>query len=684
MSDVMMDADLLDEEMSAEPAPVAAPGGRGVLFAGRYRIEPTAPIAELSTPNATAYPAEDLNDTALELYALVLDPAVPHRNDALLNARSIGYDGLPKPVRWGQMEWPPVRGTRVILVLPKPAGARIMSGMGDHIRPWTTNEIVRNLLAPMVEMLVRMGEQRVTHRNIRPTNLYQSPTDGTVVSGEFYSCPAGYNQPAVLEPIERAVCLPAGRGAGEAADDLFALGATALMLLVGRNPVADLDDRELNRRRIEMGSYVAILGNGKLPPDLVPVIRSLMRDDIHERWTIADLAHWIHSGRVNPAQPVPRAHSDRPFELNGETGTTTREVANILALNWTAALEAVRGEAVERWVDRSLKDRELAKDVAACRSSQFVGPRTISDDLLLARTIITLDPSGPLRFRGLHLMPDGIGPATAGVVHSDALTSAYRDMLTARLVTFWHEKQERPRPWMMGAEDTAGKLNIFLGLNSPGYGVERCLYEANIGMTCRSDLLGTETTTQPRELLEILDRRAGKGGKVFDRHIAAFLAARVSGNIDKDLNDLASAKSEIQVQLSQARMFAYVQSKHGPSNLQNLYALFVERLSPMLADLHNVGLRKRVRRDIDRHAAGGVLSDLLRLIDSDRDRRWDQRGFANARKRFRSLDRAVRKLEDSEPEIPAQAQKLGRQIAANFASLIGVGVVVLLLTTRLG
>src|SRR3546814_5602191 len=161
-------------------------------------------------------------------------------------------------------------------------------------------------------------------------------------------------------------------------------------------------------------------------------------------------------------------------------------VAHLLAANWSSAREAVRGEAVERWVDRSLKDRELAKDLAGCRLSSPGGPRMVSDDLLLARIVVTLDPSGPIRFRDLRMMPDGIGTVAATVVGSDALTAAYRDMMTSRLVSYWNERQTRPRPWMLGADDVASRLNIHLAQNSPGYGVERRSEERRVGKECVS------------------------------------------------------------------------------------------------------------------------------------------------------------------------------------------------------
>src|SRR3546814_3161450 len=177
--------------------------------------------------------------------------------------------------------------------MPQPLGEPLMKSAGDQCRPWTINELSRNLLAPMVECLLRLGEQRITHRNIRPANLFQRQKDGMVMSGEFYCAPPGFNQPSMFEPIERAMCLPAGRGTGEMADDVFALGVTVAMMAVGRNPVAELDDETLTRRRIELGSSKALLGGPKLPRELEPDVRSLLRDAVTERWPVGGQAHEV-------------------------------------------------------------------------------------------------------------------------------------------------------------------------------------------------------------------------------------------------------------------------------------------------------------------------------------------------------------------------------------------------------
>lgn len=131
----------------------------------------------------------------------------------------------------------------------------------------------------------------------------------------------------MFEPIERAMCVLICRGIGDLTDELFALGVTIMVLSLGFNPVAGMDEEELLKRRIAQGSYNAFLGKNKLHTDLAPVVRSLLRDEEHERWTLADLSNWVSSGRVNPSQPLPAARADRPLEFDSRSAphrTATR------------------------------------------------------------------------------------------------------------------------------------------------------------------------------------------------------------------------------------------------------------------------------------------------------------------------------------------------------------------------
>ena len=684
----MSDATLSTEEPRAPEGSDSRPPPAGssdeVVFASRYKIQPGVVLPHLSTPTARAYRTYDAEDPERELYALVLDHKVPARLTAILAAKDIPHEALLKPIRWGQVDWVGDGREEIVIILPQPPGPPLLQSMESKTQYWTVREIKRDFLTPIMDLLRRMQEDRLTHRNIRPTNLYRQESDGSVVSGQIYSAPPGFEQPSMFETIERSMCPPVSRGIGDLSDELFALGVTIMILGLGFNPVAGMDEEELLQRRIVHGSYNALLGKNKIHADLAPVVRSLLRDEEHERWTLPDLSNWVNSGRVNPSQPLPESRADRPIELNGRSAHTARELAYHLASDWDAALKLASDDTIELWVERSLKDRELSKEITECGLIGTSGPRKMTDDIRLSRIITKLDPTGPIRFRGMVVMPDAIGPASILAVRDKGLSVDYTDLVIGKMMNFWHEAQARPKPWMLAASEIVDKAAIYLADTAPGFSIERCVYELNPALPCLSPLLKGRVPLQPRELLECIERHAETGDLLFDRHISAFLAARITGRIDRELHDYASASSPIEKSTAQLRLLAFVQSKHSAVVTKELFSIFLEELQPTISSFRNVRLREEMLKDSKRAAPRGRLGDLIKIVDNAKRRRWDERGGVAAERRYAALAAEITRMQTDEKRLQRQANLLGRQIAANVSSVVSVIVIAALVFSKIG
>lgn len=645
---------------------------------GQYQVNPDQPLPELSTPNARAFVATDSADSSQQLYALITDPKIPFRMNALAGTRDLDDVSVVKPVQWGSIDWPETESRETIIILQRPAGEPLMPSINAEITPLTVQEIADYLMKPMVGLLEVLSDQGLAHRSIRPTNIFRAGSEGTYIAGEFYSAPPGFHQLSAFEPFERAMCAPGGRGTGEITDDLFALGVTALFLSIGRNPVAGVDDKTLLARRADMGSFAALTLEHKPPGDLALAIRSLLNDSPRERWTVEDLASWCGIGVAAQAKPASIARSDRGFDFADGQYHTGRELALAFSQNWKAACEVVQTDAIQRWAERGIENRDLSQQLDDCRFSDDEGPRMISDDLLLARTIITLDPDGPLRYRGLNVMPDGLGALSAFAAVDKELGAKFSEMLSTQLMQFWFDKQLRPPMWASVGKGDAEKMLAHMKKPGPGFAIERCVYEMNKGMACQSPKFRGTNAVQIRDLMAALDAGSVRGEQQLDRHVAAFLGARYSGSIDSELNDFATATDGEDALIAQLKIFAAVQFKHGPRELPNLASLFFGHLETLMAPFHNVDLRERMRRSAEQVAITGKLPELLGIVRNKKYMRLDKRGFDQAKLQHLSLERQVNIQQFSLTRIAPNSLAKGRVAAAYISSCICATVVVMI------
>ena len=246
-------------EVVNEGPPAGPPG----VLRDRFLIRSNVPLPDLSTPNAEAYATEDRRDTKRSLYALICRPELPPRVNVMRALRGVSSLGLQQLVEWGPMTWPPLGRQCMTVVYERPVGKRVMPSMRSEIRRIDEYDITRKVIEPLVNAVKELRSRGITHRAVRPTNLYYMDEAGERLAiGDCATAPPAFDQPIVFETIESGMCNPIARGSGTYSDDLYALGVTLVFLLMGRNPVAHLDDDALLRAKIQSGQLQRPGGRG--------------------------------------------------------------------------------------------------------------------------------------------------------------------------------------------------------------------------------------------------------------------------------------------------------------------------------------------------------------------------------------------------------------------------------------
>lgn len=660
---------------STEEAPKSS-GGAPVLQ-GRYTVYPNKPLPELNTPTAHAFLAEDRRDPKRPLFALICRPNLPPRTNVMRSLKGVQTPGLLQLVEWGAALWPPAGRHCMMVVYDRPTGGRVMTTLNAEIRRYEDWEVSKKLVAPLTAAVKELAARGVTHRAIRPTNMFYMTGDrDSIVLGDCVTAPPGFDQPAMFETIESGMAQFAGRGSGTYGNDLYSLGVSLVLLLLGHNPVAAQDDEAILRSKVANGSYSALVADERLPLSSIELLRGLLCDDPDERWTTESLELWLSGRRLSPIQAKLPKRAQRGFPFNGREYNTARDIGMAFTRHWDEAIPVVLEGKLELWLRRALEDKDRAEGVAAAvrNVTGSLNDRRVAADVMLAKVCMVLDPTAPIRYKGLHVMPDGFGPALAWMVAEQRDLKLLIECLAREVPKLWLSEREKYSPENTILEQNFRELRDFLKSTAIGAGIERCLYVLNETLPNQSPLVSEDYVVEIREVLPALDRAAKRSDHrswPCDRHIVAYLACHLNYDITKQLQALNDPDPAMST-LGMLNLFAILQWRLGPPELFGLTSWVGGLLGPVINSYHSRERRRAVEREIPHLVRQGSLLELYRFVDAPEERQKDATGFAWAQAEWAAAEQEVADLESAKTTRDETAVRIGKQTAATTSVVIGL------------
>jgi len=666
--------------MSAQPAPQTEahkPGvtGTSVALGTRGEIYPSSPLPEFNSAAAPAFAARVKGDAGSDLVAYVCTGGLPARFDIVNSMRSIDHPSVLRLVDSGIVVWPD--GMRYgALAYQRPPLPRFMRSLDDVRAPMSEDAINRYFVQPLVGALVEFMRTGVVHGAIRSTNIFwRAGSTAPPQLGECLTAPPGVGQPALFETIERGLCAPIGRGAGNHFDDCYAFGVVVALLVLGFNPFKGLDDRAVVQMKMERGSFNALVGNHRLTPTHSELLRGLLADDAHQRWSAADLDQWMGGRRLTPKSSDAGRRASRHIEFAGQEFWQVRPLAAALAAHVPEGARLIEGGTLDKWLRRSLGDDPQADNVAdAVTSLKESGKTANYEDQLVARACIALDPSAPIRYRGLSLMPTGVAGAMAEVVAAGGNAASLLDIICSQLVIFWIDMQKGMKTELVPLAQQFERLAITVEKATYGNGIERAVYELNPSIPCLSPMLRAHYVTSPRALLPALERVASSSGRPrdpMDRHIAAFLIVR-DRRSEILLESMGAPENSPRRGLALLSLYAEMQNRHGPESLPNLAQWLLPLLEPSLRRYFGKSLRDGLHKQMKEAAERGHLGMMAQLADNPRRLERDEQEFVAARLLYLSILKEINMLEGKMAGRNTVVRDVGRPLAATISGLVAL------------
>lgn len=664
----------------------------------RYVIAPGTRLPQFDCGLAEAYQASDRIDAGRKVIAMVAPGHLPCRGLALAGERNATGSYMMWPLAGAVVDWPVgtdgngiLWGRRPAFIYAQPAGERLFKGTAigreeGSLPMVSETNLVKQLLQPAVLMLREMVLLGVPHGAVSPGNMfYQSGNSGDFMFGDCLASPPSYLQPTAFCTIDNATASPIGRGLGSISDDLYALGVTALMLYIGRNPAAHLTDEQLVHAKIDAGTFSALAGGDKLAPGIAELLRGLLCDKVADRWTIKQLEGWISGQHYNPVLPGVPQRATRPIKFGNGDYLSKPGLAQAMARNWSVGIELITGPDFDNWFKRAFGDEKAADKMSrVINMANATGSPTGIRDRMLSRYIVMMGGSLPLAYKDVVCNLAGLGTYLAHHLDRQEKVQQVGELLHARLAHAWLDEQINLSPAQMQLRRALEQCDKVLDRPGPAYGIERVLYELCKGAPCRSALVADYYVTELKDLLPAIDAAiaaAGPGTLPMDRHIAAFIATNMQRALDQELTALANRADDVGYRVGILRLLAIVQRTHPNHDLPRLTAALTEMLEPVITAFHNAEIRQHVRDEMGRHAKECRFDEMLMLLDQDgKLRQGDANGFAHAMREYAGLEQGRAWLQNGglteTGRVRAGAQRAAA-ITSTFiasASLAGYGI----------
>lgn len=663
--------------MSYTNAPNTPPSGNVLLIGNRVEMSVDKPVPELDSIGGRAFAAHYKgNEGTSDLMAILCDKGLPARLESITGMRGIDHPGVLRLIDSGVVLWPHDSVRRYALAYQRPLAGRMKQSIDETHPPMSDDFLDHYFVAPMIAAMAELLRTGIVHNGIRPTNIFWR-IGGTSPPqlGECLSAPAGYGQPVLFEPLERAMSTPMGRGVGLHVDDCYAFGVTLAMMIIGANPLQGMNDEAIIQAKIERGSFGALIGTRRISPAHIEILRGLLADDARQRWTGAELDQWTSGRRLTPKNTDAGRRATRAYEFLGHEYWQTRPLAAAMAAHVSEAAQIIENGALDKWLRRALNDETRATNLAEAQASLKQSGRTANyEDQLVARACIALDPAAPIRYRGLAVMPMGIANMLVDTLLTGSNGQILSEIISSQLPSLWVEMQQEAKTEMVPLGQQLERMKALIEKTTFGNGVERVAYELNPGLHCLSPILRAQHVTSPKTMLTALERVAASGDRPpepMDRHIAAFLIVR-DRRSEILFDAMAAPPASPRRGLAMLTLYSDMQVRYGPDALPHLAQWLLPSLEPALQRFLGKTIKEKMRGQVKEVASHGNLGLLVRLLDDPKRIQRDQQEFMAARMLYLNILKEIASLENRLANRELVVRDTGKPMAASISTFIAI------------
>lgn len=616
----------------------------GLVLGDRFEIDPSRPLHHLSIPGAQACTVHDALGNSEEFYCLLCEPGVYVRHDMIralaeVNPRRLRLPHVASTIRLKD-------GRHFFAIIFDNAQARPATEFyGKEIVP--ERDLVQSILPAAIQCLLDMNTKTLCHRAIRPENVLITPQGDALLDQCIVHLP-GEQQPEYCEPVLSALAIPGGRGEGVPADDYFALGATALHLVSGKQPGSNLSETELQAKRIVRGSYTTLVDRRKFSSAIQALLAGTLADEAHRRWNTEDMKAWAAGHWDMPRPTTGGRRAPRPFFFMSRDYHSPELLAWAFQEHPVEAAIAIQTRRVEKWIRNVLEDNQAADLVenSAGMYEETEEEATSETYELVTRVCFALDPNGPLRYRNLVITPSGIAGAlwSAFAERDEERLSDLEWLMKSTLLSHWQATGSRTVRTALPLFVTTTIKSIMVERERPGFGLERVLYEMLPQTACLEECVRAANPVTPGDLLLAMDRLAEKdpaAGLTIGRHMAGFIMAKDKGAETTVRAISAHHPGKAEELTSIGDLLAYLQRNYLRISAPHLTRALGDALKPASGQISSRLRRMVITEKVEALSSGGDLTAMVKELDVKATLARDAAEKIAATERLEAIDRLI-------------------------------------------
>jgi hypothetical protein len=659
-----------------------------VICLDSYAIAFDHPLVDFSTAVSTAYHAENIRNPEISIFALAIAPGMPYRHFHLKTLSKVTLPGMITLLDSAILYAPILKRRVHVLIYIKPTGGRLANNIHESTALKGFSSLPA-LILPLAVTLKQLQTQNLTHRAIRPTNMYWANAQrDRILLGDCIATPPAYEQPSLCETIESAMTHHSARGNGSIHNDFYSLGASIALLSQSKPNSLNVTDDKMIIDKIREGSFSYMTEKITLTSPAESFFRGTLTDNETERWGYENIVQWEGDRNVSIPKSKGSRRATRAFYFDKKELFFAREVVQVINQNWNSAFLQLTSGGLELWVRRSLENVDKAVVVASVLSDVHFNARidqTLLIDAALVKICAILDSSGPIYFRGISFMPEAWENAVILGILGEGTLEALIEAMRSRITKYYSEVEEKSSAEVSMLDSIFRTNKDFLDREHLGYGIEHVIYRLGEKTPCLSPMTINWIVLSLNELLPALEIYAKKGysaGEIpFDKHIAAFILVRSDFETSKYYT-MINSKDEGRSILGILSLFSQIQLRSGRNNYPALTLWFVQCLKPAINRYNNVTTRQKLEKEVNRIANDGSLIDLMQVIDNNELYNVDMMELRSARMEWKKLGDQLLDIKNLEPKKQFKLVLDGQRLAATISLVLSLIICLIIVLKR--